>query len=225
MDIHASNTLSDKDLSDNQLPEGFAAASSDDLSTRDKCLEVVEKIYSLGMRLDTFLDALCYGNTLCRPPHQLKTARRHLQTSDLLPGILDRLHAVPRTESKGKQAEGAAELLERWALATTARIYRQELLDFANEMKCDVEEIVNEEMLESLTFQSILDQALEHAPRLFGMLTSICQEKRQTGPKRTEKDPTFVRRSLAKRSEMALTLITVCCELHFCTLVPGFSAQ
>lgn len=95
---------------------------------------------------------------------------------------------VPQTKSKGKQAVGAVEPLENWALAATERIYHQELLDFASRMKCDVEEIVNEETLSNLTFWSIIDEVKEHSPWLFSLLTSICDRKRQTSQSRTEKD-------------------------------------
>jgi hypothetical protein len=162
------------------------------VEARDKCSQVLNLMYSLGLRLDQFLDHVCYGNVLCRQPSEMRTARKHLRTSPLLSGILDRLHTVPRTSSKGKKVAGATEPLETWAVSTAARIYRAELLSFAEAMKCNVEEIVNEETLKDLTFQSILEVVEERCTRLFEMLMTICEGKRKDAQKRTEKDSTFV---------------------------------
>ncbi|KAF8597051.1 hypothetical protein BDV93DRAFT_569883 [Ceratobasidium sp. AG-I] len=149
-------------------------------------------MHKLGFTLASLLDHICYGNELGRSASALKKARRDLRRSPLLPRILDHLHTTPRTQHKGKNALGAVEPLETWALTTSTRIFRKELLDFSTAMGCDLSDIVNEESLKNLTFQSILDEVEAHAPRLFNVLLEICRGRRQEGNRRSEKDSCVV---------------------------------
>jgi hypothetical protein len=160
---------------------------------RDKCLEVLELMQTLGLTLPVLLDNICYGNDLCRTQGPMKKARHDLKESELLPEILDRLHTAPRTTSKGKRAPGAVEPLEDWAVSVSTKIFRREVLSFAKAMSCAVDEIVNEETLKKLTFQSILEAAEERAPCLLNSLLVLCEGSRSTKPeRRMEKDSTFV---------------------------------
>ncbi|KAG9083594.1 hypothetical protein FRC06_004465 [Ceratobasidium sp. 370] len=158
---------------------------------RDKCLKVLNLMHSLGLTLPVFLDHVCYGNNLCRTQGSMKKARRDLKDSQLLPGILDRLHTAPRTASKGKRAPGAMEPLEEWALSTSAGIFHLEVLHFAEGMKCDVNEIVDEKALQELTFQSILEVAEKRAPALLEVLLTLCEGTCSRPGRRMEKDSTF----------------------------------
>ncbi|KAG8734508.1 hypothetical protein FRC12_018494 [Ceratobasidium sp. 428] len=143
------------------------------------------------MDLDNFLDAVCYGNKYCRSPQRFRDARRDLRKSPHLTGILDRLHKPPRLASKGKRAPNAAEPLERWASLAMGRIFRRELLEFSEVMQCDIEEIVNEETLKDLTFESILSEVESRCPRLFNALATICEGTRQDRQRKSDRDVTF----------------------------------
>ncbi|KAG9078133.1 hypothetical protein FS749_009914 [Ceratobasidium sp. UAMH 11750] len=176
------------DPGDEQMPEGADSVLWD---ARLKCLKVLDLIKTLGLRLDTFLDHVCYGNEHCQKPQRFKDARRHLRTSPHLTGILDRLHSPPRRPSKGKRAPGAAEPLEHWATLATGRIFRRELLSFSTAMKCNVEEIVHEDTLKELTFQSILDAVESKCPRLFNTLATICEGTRPGRQQKSDRDATF----------------------------------
>ncbi|KAG8710151.1 hypothetical protein FRC09_000278 [Ceratobasidium sp. 395] len=158
---------------------------------KQKITEVVDLIHKLDLTLDKFLLSVIYGNPRARNVGCLKKARGDLRDSHLLPKILDNLHTTPRTASRGRQAPGAVEPLETWAIDASKTIYRSELLDFAEAMKCEVDEVIDEEKLESLTFQSILDAVRDSCPRLMDMLVEIAQVERQRASRQTKKDSTF----------------------------------
>ncbi|CCO37563.1 hypothetical protein RSOLAG1IB_12183 [Rhizoctonia solani AG-1 IB] len=160
-------------------------------SSRNRLIELVGSIHASGFTMDTFLYDLCYGNPLARQHGSLQKARRDLRKSNLLPQILDNLHTTPRAESGGQQAAGAVEPLETWATQTTQRIYREELVKFSKAMHCDISQLVNEETLRELTFDSILDAVKECCPRLMDMLLIVAQPKRKEEGRRAEKDSIF----------------------------------
>ncbi|KAG9124280.1 hypothetical protein FRC07_012161, partial [Ceratobasidium sp. 392] len=176
------------DVDDEQMPMGADPTAWD---AYIKCSKIIGYMKTLGMRLDDFLDAVCYGNEHCRAPQRFRDARRHLRTSPHLASILDRLHMPPGLASQSKRAPDEAEPLERWASLAMGRIFRQELLDFSDAMQCDVEEIVNEETLKDLTFESILDEVESKCPRLFNALATICAGTRQDRQRKSDRDVTF----------------------------------
>ncbi|KAG8721597.1 hypothetical protein FRC09_007631 [Ceratobasidium sp. 395] len=176
------------DVDNEQMPAGGDPKA---WSAYLNCSKVLRYMKSLGMDLDDFLDAICYGNKYCRDRQLFMDARRYLRTSPHLTGILDRLHTPPRLSSKGKRSPDAAEPLERWASLAMGRIFRRELLAFSDTMQCDVEEIVNEETLKDLTFESILDEVETRCPRLFSALATICEGTRQDRQRKSDRDVTF----------------------------------
>ncbi|KAG9125002.1 hypothetical protein FRC07_009386 [Ceratobasidium sp. 392] len=176
------------DVDDEQMPAG---GDSKAWSAYLDCSKVLRYMKSLGMNLDDFLDAVCYGNKYCRNRQLFMDARRYLRTSPHLMGILDRLHTPPRLSSKGKRSPDVAEPLERWASLAMGRIFRRELLAFSDTMQCDVEEIVNEETLKDLTFESILDEVETRCPRLFSALATICEGTRRDRQRKSDRDVTF----------------------------------
>ncbi|KAG9084689.1 hypothetical protein FS749_005034 [Ceratobasidium sp. UAMH 11750] len=159
--------------------------------SRDLCKSLLDSMHASNMTLDVFLHEVLYGNPLARDVGCFKKARSDLRESNLLPKILDNLHTPPRTASKGKRAPGAVAPLEHWAMDTCAALYRRELLDFVEDMKCEVDEILDDSKLKELTFQSILDSAEQRCPCFMDMLSSISQGTHQREGRQTHKDSTF----------------------------------
>ncbi|KDN41357.1 hypothetical protein RSAG8_07472, partial [Rhizoctonia solani AG-8 WAC10335] len=148
-------------------------------------------MHELGFTLDTFLHDLIYGNPQARNEASLKKARRDLRNSPLLTTILNNLHTVPRTESRGKQAQGAETPLESWANTTMDDIYRKELLEFSKSTHCDIEELVNDETLKELTFDNLYGAVKTSCPRLLDTLLEIPKGTRQEEGRQNDRDSTF----------------------------------
>jgi hypothetical protein len=157
-----------------------------------KCPQVTNLMYKLGLTLDEFLHNVIYGNHRACDVSAFKKAQRDLRNSPLLLDILDSLHTVPRTESKGRQTSGAVLPLESWANATMDRIYRKELLEFAESMHCNIDELVDDDSLKSMTFESIYDAAKASCPRLLETLSDITRGTRQEAARQMDKDSKFV---------------------------------
>jgi hypothetical protein len=62
----------------------------------DKVRNVLNTLYSQGLDLPIFLNAVCWGNEACISDHAIQSARTGLMVSDELPGILQRCYNPPR---------------------------------------------------------------------------------------------------------------------------------
>ncbi|CEL60178.1 hypothetical protein RSOLAG1IB_09416 [Rhizoctonia solani AG-1 IB] len=98
----------------------------------EAALAIVNCMNQNGLSLDELVYALCYGNPLCTTESEakdakrpLKTARRELMKSPLLPKIPDNLHTPPNYS--GARPQAATKTLDRWAWNHTVRLSRAEI--------------------------------------------------------------------------------------------------
>ncbi|KAG8786415.1 hypothetical protein FRC12_016623 [Ceratobasidium sp. 428] len=74
-------------------------AATNEIAEYEAVKAVVACIDQRGLKLDTFLDALLWGNGKCVSDLGLRDTRRELTRSSRLPAILDHLH-TPITQQK-----------------------------------------------------------------------------------------------------------------------------
>ncbi|CUA68570.1 Callose synthase 2 [Rhizoctonia solani] len=160
-------------------------------------LAVVDCMNQHGLKLDTFVYALCYGNPLCTAESDakdakrpLKNARRELMKSPLLPKILNNLHTPPHYT--GTRPKAASEALDRWAWSHVVRLSRAELDQLAaSERKEELEAESETERLtdfEGLRFSNLVEKTTQFTPNLVRFLTAVGETKPNARNRRRE-DP------------------------------------
>ncbi|CAE7104953.1 unnamed protein product [Rhizoctonia solani] len=151
--------------------------------------EVVECMNRNGIRFDTLVYALCYGNPLCSSDNgKLKVARNQLMKSSKLPTILDHLHTPP--SYTGARPEAASKTLDEWSWKHVTKLSRIELDHFAVDArkefeKCDdeIEDLTN---FDNLNFDALKSKALLFTPNLLQFLTNIGETKTHARNRRRE---------------------------------------
>ncbi|KAF8600639.1 hypothetical protein BDV93DRAFT_446968 [Ceratobasidium sp. AG-I] len=144
-----------------------------------------------GISLSQLLDNVLLGESEIRANKLVVKARTNIYTSGVLPRILSHIRKPPKMRVRGVAHKEARAQLEAWALETSKDILQLELVQFAKTTQAlgTETEVVSEESLAGLTFDSILDEIFAHAPKLFEFLSNICKGPRQDRNK--QKDAKF----------------------------------
>lgn len=144
-----------------------------------------------GLRLDKFVLALCYGNSLCSSDNSaLKEARRQLMKSPALPTILNNLHTPP--SYTGARPEAASKTLDNWVWNHTTKLVCTELDKFAADAQEEYDNVGDEN--ENLTnFNNMNIESLQHkattfTPCLMHFLTAVGETKNHARTRQKE-DP------------------------------------
>ncbi|KAG8755621.1 hypothetical protein FRC11_005911, partial [Ceratobasidium sp. 423] len=162
-------------------------------------LVVVNLMNEHGLRLDTLVHALCYGNPLCTAESgskqkPLKTARNELMKSPLLPKILNNLHTPPCY--MGRHPQAASKALNQWAWNHTIRLSQAELDRLAANEHTD--ELHAKDPMERLTdfenlrLSNLTEKMTKFTPNLVRFLTAVGETKPQACNRhRTNPDTLF----------------------------------
>ncbi|KAG8681691.1 hypothetical protein FRC11_000784 [Ceratobasidium sp. 423] len=145
-----------------------------------------------GTSLHELLDDIILGDSDARSLKPVVEARSSLYKSGVLTRVLSRIRRPPdEMKIRGKQHKEAKNEIEKWANDTTVEVLQ---LEFAKQAKstraADVEsEVVNEESLKELMFDSILEEVQNNTSMLFDTLTRICATSRKN--KNEKRDSKF----------------------------------
>ncbi|KAG8727056.1 hypothetical protein FRC10_006479, partial [Ceratobasidium sp. 414] len=116
---------------------------TDDETEFKAVLAVVQCLNENNIKMDQFLDALCWGNKKCVGNPTIKEARRQLVQSKQLMTILDHMHTP--INYTGERPKAAATTLNRWAWRHVTQLARHELNEMAMDARVNQadEDIVN----------------------------------------------------------------------------------
>ncbi|QRV78885.1 callose synthase 2 [Ceratobasidium sp. AG-Ba] len=152
-------------------------SGSEEVTEHASVREVVLLMKKLGLRLDTFLLSLFYGNRLCIGDPILRGARGQVTQSKLLHAILNNIH----TPSKytGSRPQGASESMYRWAWRHVSKLARRELNQLAehariNRLDDDTNSFPD---LEYIKFNSLKERVMSFTPQLAKFLTLAAETK------------------------------------------------
>ncbi|CAE6437044.1 unnamed protein product [Rhizoctonia solani] len=107
-------------------------------------------------------------------------ARKEAFATGVHPPVLERIRRPLDMQIQGKEHTKAIEDLNEWTNKTSVDVLRCELATHAKFTKGgDLErEVIDEESLKKLTFDSIAEEVQENAPTLYNTLLSICESPR-----------------------------------------------
>ncbi|CUA75337.1 hypothetical protein RSOLAG22IIIB_05838 [Rhizoctonia solani] len=133
------------------------------------------------------------GENRARALKPVVKARSSLYKSGVLPRGLSRIRRPPDgMKIRGKRHKSTKCEIEKWANDTTVEILQLEITQQAKSTQAaGVEsEVVNEDSLKELTFDTTLKEVKESTPMLFDTLTRICATSRKDV--NNKRDSTFV---------------------------------
>ncbi|KAG8694290.1 hypothetical protein FRC08_008582 [Ceratobasidium sp. 394] len=145
---------------------------------------VIQCLRSHGLKLDEFLDALCWGNPQCVGDLEMREVRHQLVRSPRLPSILDQLHTP--INYTGKRPQAAAAVLNQWAWRHAMQLARAELDCLTLDAQTDNAEsdLANIPDVESIKFKALSGKATHLTPNLVRFLTLIGESKSQARARR-----------------------------------------
>ncbi|KAG8682184.1 hypothetical protein FRC11_000151 [Ceratobasidium sp. 423] len=137
-------------------------------------------------------EAMGEDNTPCCPEAGRRGTIKFIYKSGVLTRVLSRIRRPPDgMKICGKQHKEAKNEIEKWANDTTVEVLQLELAKQAKSARAaDVKsEVVNEESLKELMFDSILEEVQNNTLMLFDTLTRICATSRKN--KNEKRDSKF----------------------------------
>ncbi|KAG8688361.1 hypothetical protein FRC08_011475 [Ceratobasidium sp. 394] len=137
---------------------------------------VVDCLNSNNIKMDQFLDALCWGNRKCVGDSVIKEARRQLIQSKRLTTILDHMHTP--INYTGERPKAAAATLNRWAWRHTTQLARHELHQMATDAATRADEETSNFLDHNyIKFDALKDRTSDLTPGLVRFLTLVSLPK------------------------------------------------
>jgi hypothetical protein len=172
----------------------------------EKVNKVLDTIYTQGLDLAIFLDAVCWGNEACISDRTFRSAHTGLMVSDELPEILRRRYKPPRRShgGKGRRPAGAHCPLLDFATNCVSETVDREMKLSAHLFLSPPEEL-SEEYLTSLDFGEMKDSIQRDAPVLWRILQQAAYTPEQVA-RNKHKDPDMVHLEPCKNAKLTMKL-------------------
>jgi hypothetical protein len=151
---------------------------ADQTAGGERCVNALKLLNDAGYEFHDLLDDVMFGNTAARNDPSVKRARRLVFENSTLCRVLKNVQKPPqRLASPGAHHIKTLSEVEEWAIGLTREVLHGELLAYAQTTRSTdstVREVLSEESLKSMTFNTIVNEVKMHAPKLFGLLTGLC---------------------------------------------------